>query len=183
LVMNQKYVIKGDVCMLKKLFCGVLAGVIAFSSFSMLGNTSAKAASNLPPSPVVQKEKSETTYSPSSLSAQSSIESEVQPYGAKGFMVKLAIQTIKVAIDKGGSVLNYIIKWFDKDTASYFTKNKSKVIKALNQLEDWIDDASDLTQSTIKTKLNSLLRSAGVPSTYSLSIADAIARTITWLIL
>ena len=75
------------------------------------------------------------------------------------------------------------VKWFDKDTASYFTKNKSKVIKALNQLEDWIDDASDLTQSTIKTKLNSLLRSAGAPSTYSLSIADAIARTITWLIL
>ncbi|ASS88259.1 hypothetical protein GLN3_15320 [Geobacillus lituanicus] len=120
--------------MLKKLFCGVLAGVIAFSSFSMLGNTSAKAASNLPPSPVVQKEKSETTYSPSSLSAQSSIESEVQPYEAKGFMVKLAIQTIKVAIDKGGSVLNYIIKWFDKDTASYFTKNKSKVYKSFKSV-------------------------------------------------
>jgi hypothetical protein len=169
--------------MLKKLFCGVLAGVIAFSSFSMLGSNSAKAASNLPPSLVVQKEKSETTYSPSSLSAQSSIESEYQVNGAKGYLVKLAIQTIKVAIDKGGSVLNYIIKWFDKGTASYFTKNKSKVVKALNQLEDWIDDASDLAQSTIKTKLNSLLLSAGVPGTYSLPIADAIARTITWLVL
>jgi hypothetical protein len=98
-------------------------------------------------------------------------------------LVRLAVQTIKVAINKGGDVLKYILKWFNKDTASYFTKNKSKVVKALDKLEDWIDDASDLAQSTIKTKLNSLLRSAGVPSTYSLAIADAIARTITWLVL
>ena len=44
-------------------------------------------------------------------------------------------------------------------------------------------DANDLAQSTIKTKLNSLLIEARVPGTYSLLIAGAIARTITWLIL
>ncbi len=59
---------------------------------------------------------------------------------------------------------------------------RNKVVKALDDLENWVDDASDLAQSTIKTKLNSLLMAAGVPGTYSLPIADAIARTITWLI-
>ncbi|EMT44859.1 hypothetical protein [Anoxybacillus flavithermus] len=64
-----------------------------------------------------------------------------------------------------------------------YSNNKSKVVEALDDLESWIDDANDLAQSTIKTKLNSLLIEARVPGTYSLPIADAIARTITWLIL
>jgi hypothetical protein len=165
--------------MWKKILCGALAGVIGFSSISMVNVNSAKAALSIP-TPIVQKEISLTTYSPV---AQGATATEVQPFGIKGFLVKLAIKTIKVAIDKGGDVLNYILKWLDKDTASYFNKNKNKVVKALDQLENWIDDASDLAQSTIRTKLNSLLRSAGVPSTYSLAIADAIARTITWLVL
>lgn len=44
--------------------------------------------------------------------------------GVKGFLVKLAISTTKVSIDKGGSVLNYILKWFDKDTTKYFNNKK-----------------------------------------------------------
>lgn len=51
------------------------------------------------------------------------------------------------------------------------------------KVENWIDNATDVTQTTIKTKLNSELSKAGVPSKYSLQIADAVARTVTWLML
>lgn len=169
--------------MKNKIFIVTLAGVFGFSSVFMTGVNSVSAASNN--TPIVQKETSTTTSStitPTTQNAQIT-QQEAQPYGIKGFLVKQAIKIIKVAIGKGGDVLNYILKWFDEDTAKYFKNNKNKVVKALDDLENWVDDASDLAQSTIKTKLNSLLMAAGVPGTYSLPIADAIARTITWLIL
>ncbi|MEK4127709.1 hypothetical protein NSS60_12975 [Anoxybacillus sp. FSL W8-0382] len=166
-----------------KIFIAILAGVFGLSSVFMIGVNLASATSNN--TPIVQKETSTATFltiTPTIQNAQIT-QQQVQPYGIKGFLVKQAIKIIKAAIDKGGDVLNYILKWFDEDTAKYFNNNKSKVVEALDDLESWIDDANDLAQSTIKTKLNSLLIEARVPGTYSLLIADAIARTITWLIL
>lgn len=166
--------------MWKKLINLSLVGAMSISFITMGFAGSASAASNIPTSnlqneitqsDIVVVEKNENTK-----------HEEIQPYGLKGMFVKGAIETIKFAIDKGGSVLNYILKWFDKDTAAYFNKNKNKVVKALDKLDDWIDEAEDFTQTTIKKKLNTFLLNAGVSTEYSLIIADSLARTITWII-
>lgn len=105
--------------MRNKIFIVTLAGVFGFSSVFMTGVNSVSAASNN--TPIVQKETSTTTSStitPTTQNAQIT-QQEAQPYGIKGFLVKQAIKIIKVAIDKGGDVLNYILKWFDEDTAKY----------------------------------------------------------------
>lgn len=123
-----------------------------------------------------------TTYSQSANEATTD-NPTIQEFGFKGFLVKIAVKTIKTAVKSGGSILTYVTKWLDASTAKYLKNNVSKITKALDQLDNWLDNASDFTQSTIKTKLNSLLKAAGVPATYSLAIADAIARTVTFLLI
>lgn len=126
---------------------------------------------------------STTTSSETTTTSPEQTEPTFSTQGFKGFLAKTALQLIKVAIDKGGDVLAYVTKWLDKDAAKYITNNKSKIVKSINKVEDWIEDATDVTQTTIKNRLNKELKSAGVPSKYSLQIADAIARTVTWLLL
>lgn len=79
--------------------------------------------------------------------------------------------------------MSYALKFLDKDAAKYVKSNSSKMTKALDKLDNWIDEAEGVTQSTIKSRLNTYLKNAGVPSKYSLQIADAFARAITWFIM
>lgn len=169
--------------MRRKICSLILTGFFCFLVVFMMYVDSVNAMTNR--STILLKEESSDMYSITIPITQKSqiTQQDVHSYGIKGFLVKQAIKIIKIATDKGGDVLNYILKWLDKDTAKYFENNKDKVVKSLDDLENWVDDASDLAQITIKNKLNSLLMVAGVPGTYSLPIADAIARTITWLVL
>ncbi|SHF32413.1 hypothetical protein SAMN02745218_01966 [Desulfofundulus australicus DSM 11792] len=118
-----------------------------------------------------------------SLSTTATKDGEVQPAGKLGFLVKLALQTIKSAIKYGGEVLEYILKRLDPDTANYLTNNISKITKALDNVIKKIDDAQDYATATIRSMLFTSLTSVGVPGYYALPIADAIARTVDWLLL
>lgn len=40
--------------------------------------------------------------------------------------------------------------------------NSSKMTKALDKLDNWIDEAESVTESTIKSRLNTYLKNAGV---------------------
>ena len=107
----------------------------------------------------------------------------IQPAGFKGWAIQIGIDALKIAVKQGGSILSYALKFLDKDAAKYVKSNSSKMTKALDKLDNWIDEAEGVTQSTIKSRLNTYLKNAGVPSKYSLQIAAAFARAITWFIM
>lgn len=162
--------------MLKKMFACLLVIALFVSTSSSVFANSTNARSTSPTTSFVE-EKTPVVIS------NFEEEPEIGTYGFKGFLVKQSLALIRVSVDKGGDVLAYVTKWLDKDAAKYITNNKSKITGAIKKVENWIDNATDVTQTTIKTKLNSELSKAGVPSKYSLQIADAVARTVTWLML
>lgn len=108
---------------------------------------------------------------------------KVEDAGKLGFLVKLALQTIKAAIKYGGEVLEYVLKWLDPSTAKYLANNTSKITNALDNVISKISDAQDYVTATIRSMLYTSLCSAGVPGYYALPIADAIATTVDWLLL
>lgn len=104
---------------------------------------------------------------------------DAQVQGGKlGFLIKLALQLAKTAVKYGGDILSKIIKPLDKETAKYLKDNSSKVAKGLDNALKKIDDAQDYVESQIRSILYSSLKSAGVPGTYALPIADAIAKVV-----
>lgn len=159
--------------MRKKVVLSLLAFVLLFSTTSIMGTKSASAAS---PSP------NHVATNDPALSENSG-EDVITIQGFKGDAVKLALSLIKTAIHWGGDVLSFIVRWLDPDAADYLKHNKDRVTGAIDKLEDYIDEAEYITQTTIKEKLFSFLDAADVPEHYALQIADAIARTVTWLLM
>lgn len=160
--------------MKNKIFLFLLAITLFFSTTTSLGVKAAHAA----PVQNVTTNVTNTTEVKSEMTQQQAVK-----YGLKGDLVKLALDLIVTAIDRGGDVLAYILKWLDKDAASYVKNNKSKIIGGINKLDKWINSASTITQTTIKNQLVTYFKAAKVPDKYNLQIADAIARTVTWLLI
>ncbi|MEV2910462.1 hypothetical protein ABNF65_18015 [Paenibacillus larvae] len=57
---------------------------------------------------------------------------EVKSAGKWGFLVRGALVVIKSAVKYGGEALSYVVKWLDKDTAKYLSKNSSKIAKGID---------------------------------------------------
>ncbi|CAJ1002246.1 hypothetical protein [Brevibacillus aydinogluensis] len=102
--------------------------------------------------------------------------------GKLGYLVKLALEVIEAAIKYGGDEVAHILKWLDADTAKVFKENSSKIAKAVGKVADKLDELEEVTQSYIKKELYKALTAAGISGTYALPIADAIARTVTFLL-
>lgn len=162
--------------MKKKLLSVLMVLTLLASSTGALFANSVQASAAVPT-------QSNTILSETTTTHPEQTEPTMSTQGFKGFLAKTALQLVRVAVDKGGDVLAYVTKWLDKDAAKYITNNKSKIANSIKKVENWLDEASDVTQTTIKNRLNKELRDAGVPTKYSLQIADAVARTVTWLLL
>ncbi|MGM0890097.1 MAG: hypothetical protein ACQEW5_24875 [Bacillota bacterium] len=108
---------------------------------------------------------------------------EVEDAGKLGYLVKGALYTIKYAIKAGNYVLDYLEKWLDSSTIRYMSSNGSKISTGIDKAIAKINEATDYTTSTIRSIVYSGMTSAGVPGTYALPIADAIATTVDWLLL
>ncbi|MFK9117326.1 hypothetical protein ABEI56_09305 [Peribacillus castrilensis] len=65
----------------------------------------------------------------------------IQPAGFKGWAIQIGIDALKIAVKQGGSILSYALKFLDKDAAKYVKSNSSKMTKALDKLDNWIDEA------------------------------------------
>ncbi|MBN3527122.1 hypothetical protein [Paenibacillus apiarius] len=108
---------------------------------------------------------------------------QVEASGKLGVLVKGALGEIKGSVTTGGEVLYYVAKWLNKDTAKYFVNNTSKIINGIDNAIAEIDNATDYATGTIRTIVLDGLRSAGVPDSYGVPIAEAIAATVDWLLL
>lgn len=108
---------------------------------------------------------------------------QVEASGMSGVLVRGALGVIKGAVDTGGEVLYQVAKWLDKDTAKYFANNTSKIIKGIDNAIAKIDMAREYATGTIRTIVLDGLRMAGVPDSYGVVIAEAIATTVDWLLL
>ncbi|EJW15104.1 hypothetical protein M5X00_10805 [Paenibacillus alvei] len=108
---------------------------------------------------------------------------QVEASGKLGVLVRGALGVIKGAVKTGGDVLYNVVKWLDKDTAKYFANNSSKIMKGIDNAIAKIDTARDYATGTIRTIVLDGLRIAGVPDSYGVAIAEAIATTVDWLLL
>ncbi|MCY7484673.1 MULTISPECIES: hypothetical protein [Paenibacillus] len=108
---------------------------------------------------------------------------QVEASGKLGVLVRGALGVIKGAVKTGGDVLYNVVKWLDKDTAKYFANNSSKIMKGIDNAIAKIDTARDYATGTIRTIVLDGLRMAGVPDSYGVAIAEAIATTVDWLLL
>ncbi|AEG59879.1 hypothetical protein [Desulforamulus ruminis] len=113
---------------------------------------------------------------------------EVVIQGKIGYMVKLALQTIRAAVkvaDWTGKEISIIFKKLGKDSATidYFKNNTSKIIKAIDKVINTLDEAQDYVTANIRQLLYDALISANVPGSYALPIADAIAAAVDVLLL
>jgi hypothetical protein len=108
------------------------------------------------------------------------VDQQVEPQGVKSYLVKKAVKVIAYALRKGGDVLEYIVKWLDKDAAKALSKYSDKIANEL----DYIATIPDLAVNIVKEKIYYfMINELGLSGGIALQIADAIATAINWLVL
>lgn len=108
---------------------------------------------------------------------------KVEAAGKWGWIVKGALYAIKYGLKAGDYVFKYLVKWLDTGTTRYLSNNSSKVIKGIDNAIGKLDDLTTYTTGIVRQIVLDGLRIAGVPDTYGVAIADAIATTVDWLVL
>ncbi|WP_052409924.1 hypothetical protein [Paenibacillus durus] len=161
----------------KSLMLAALTAVLSFST--VLPATQAFAAK---PTTATATETKDTTEK---VEATETIvtDGQVEASGKWGWLVRGALAVIKGAIKYGGEALEYVVKWLDADTAKYLSNNTTKIASGIDNAIAKFDELGEYATGTIRTIVLDGLRLAGVPDTYGVGIADAIAMTVDWLLL
>lgn len=112
--------------------------------------------------------------------SQKSLDSgEVQPEGAKSYLVKQAVKVIASAIRYGGDALEYIVKYIDDDAARALNRYSDQIADKL----DYIATIPDLTANIVKDYIfNFMVNNLKIQPGLAMQIADAIKAAINWLI-